>query len=137
MPVGLGCLSTAEVAESPGGVSQHTKLAAVTEEGEKGRESSGGQDVVPALRRITSNVAQSPHSLFPDIGFVAGQQLDKDGDGASLNDDLRLRGRTRGNVGQSPSSLELNEGVRRAQELDETGDDTAFNHLLDGRVALL
>jgi hypothetical protein len=137
LPVRLGSLSTAEVAECPGGVPQHAQLAAVTEKSEERAESTGSENKVAARGAVTSNVTESPNGLLPDIRLVAAEQLDEDGDGASLNDDLCLLGRARGNVGKSPCGLKLDKCVGRAQELDKAADDTGLDDPLDGRVALL
>lgn len=136
VPVGLGGLSTAEVAQSPGGVAEHAELAAVTKEGDQRLEGAALQDKVSALRAVTSNVTEGPDSLLADIGLGALEQLDKDGDGAGVNDDLCLLGRTRGNVGQCPGSLKLDEGVGRAEEFDKTANDVGLDDLLNGRVTL-
>lgn len=89
------------------------------------------------MRTVAGNVAEGPDGLLADIGLGAGQELDKDGDGTGLDDDLSLRGRARGNVGQGPGSLELDQGVGRSEEFDETADDTSLDDLLDRGVALL
>lgn len=90
VPVGLRGLATTEVAECPGGVPEHAKLPAVTEEADKRRESALGEDVVPAVRAVTSNVTKSPDGLLPNIGLRAAKQLNEDGHGTSLNNDLGL-----------------------------------------------
>ena len=92
LPVRLGSLSTAEVAECPGGVPQHTQLTAVTKKGEQRAEGTGSKDEVTAGGAVTGNVTEGPNGLLPDIRLVAAEQLDKDGDGASLDDDLCLLG---------------------------------------------
>jgi hypothetical protein len=137
LPVRLGSLSTAEVAECPGGVPQHAQLAAVTEKSEEWAEGTSSKNKVAARGAVTSNVAESPNGLLPDIRLVAAEQFDEDGDGASLNDDLCLLGGTRGNVGKGPCGLKLDKCVGRAQELDKAADDTGLDDPLDGRVALL
>ena len=112
VPVGLRSLATAEVAQGPGGIAKHAKLAAVTKQVEQGLEGATAQDKVTAVGAITSNVTEGPNSLFTDIRFRATQQLDKDRDSAGLNDNLCLGSGARGNVGQGPSCLELDQSVR-------------------------
>ena len=94
------------------------------------------QDKVSALRAVTSNVTKGPDSLLANIRLGALEQLDKDGDGTGVDNDLCLLSGARGNVGQSPGSLELDQGVRRAEKLYETADDVGLDDLLNGRVAL-
>ena len=136
VPVRLGGLATAEVAQSPGGVTEHAKLAAVTKKGDQGLESAAREDKVSALRAVTSNVTKGPDGLLAHIGLGALKQLDKDGHGASVNNDLCLLSGTRGDVGQGPGSLELHQGVGRAEEFDETANDAGIDDLLNRRVAL-
>jgi hypothetical protein len=107
VPVRLGSLAPAEVAQSPSSVSEHAELAAVSQKGEQRLECAAAQDIVSARGAVTSNVTESPDGLLADIGLGAAQQLNKDGDSTGLDDDLGLCGRSRGDVGQSPSSLEL------------------------------
>ena len=137
VPVRLGGLAAAKVAESPSSVPEHAELAAITEEGQKRAQSTAAQNVVTALRAIAGNVAESPNSLLADIGLGASKKLDEDGNSTSLDDDLGLSGRARSNVGKGPSGLELNQGVGRAEELDEATDDASLDNLLDRGVALL
>jgi hypothetical protein len=86
---------------------------------------------------VTGNVTKGPNSLLADVWLGAAEQLDEDGDGTSLNDNLGLLGGSGGNVGQSPGGLELNQSVRGAKELDETSNNTGLDNTLDGGVALL
>lgn len=137
VPVGLRGLATAEVAQGPGGVSEHAKLSAVAKEVEQRLQSTTAEDIVTAVRAITGNVTKSPNSLLTDIGLGAGEKLDKDGDSTGLNNNLGLGSRAGGDVGQGPSSLELDKGVRGSKELDESADDTGLDDLLNGRVSLL
>lgn len=112
VPVGLRSLATAEVAESPGGIAKHAKLAAITEQVEQGLEGTTAQDEVTAVGAVTSNVTERPDGLLANIGLRATQQLDEDGDSTGLNDNLGLGGGAGGNVGQGPSGLELDQSVR-------------------------
>lgn len=137
LPVGLRCLSTTEVAQGPGSITEHAQLAAIAKKGKKRTKSTGLEDKVAAGRAITSNVTKGPDSLFPDIRLMAAQQLDENGDRARFNDDLCLLGGTGGNVGQSPSGLKLYQSVGGAKELDKSADDACFNDPFDGGVALL
>lgn len=99
LPIWLWSLSTAEVAQSPGSVTEHAKLAAVAEEGQKWLEGTAGQNVVPACWGITSNVTKRPHGLLSYIWLVGAEELDEYWDGAGLNDDLGLSGGAGSNVG--------------------------------------
>ena len=136
-PVRLRGLATAEVAQGPCGISKHAKLAAVSEKVKKRLEGATAEDVVTAVRAVASDVTKGPDSLFPNIGFRAGKELDKDRDSAGLNDDLSLGGGPRGDVGQGPSSLELNQSMGGSQKLDKAGNDTGLDDLLDRGVTLL
>lgn len=136
-PVGLGSLAATKVAQGPGGISEHGKLAAVTEKSKERAEGTLGQDEITAAGTITGNVAQSPHGLLADIGFGTAQELDEDGNGTGLDNNLGLRSRARGNVGKSPGGLELDKSVGRAEELDEAAHNASLDDLFDWRVALL
>lgn len=136
-PVGLGSLATAEVAQGPRSVAEHAKLTAVSEKVKKRLESTTAEDIVTAMRAVTSDVTESPDSLFPDIGLGASKKLDKDGDSTGLNDDLGLGGGAGGDIGQGPSSLELNKSMRGSQKLDKAANDTGLDDLLDRGVTLL
>lgn len=135
-PVRLWRLATAKVTKGPGSIAQHAKLAAVAKKSQQGLKSTTAQDVVTALWAVTSNVSKSPDSLLPHIGFWAGEELDENGNGTSLDDDLSLCSASGGNVGQSPSSLELHESVRRSEEFDESGNNAGLDDLFDRGVAL-
>lgn len=137
VPVWLGGLATAEVAQGPGGVAQHAELAAVTKQSQQRLQGAAAQDVVAALWAVTGNVSEGPHSLLADIGLWAGEELDKDGDGAGLDNNLGLCSTTGGDVGEGPGGLELDESVGGSEELDETADDTSLDDLLNRGIALL
>ena len=137
LPVRLGGLATAEVAQGPCSVPQHAQLAAVTKQVDKRAKSASLQDKVTAGRAVTGNVSKGPDGLLAHIGLVAAQELDEDGDGAGLDDDLGLLCGPGGDVGKCPCGLELDECVWRSEELDEAAHDTGLDDLLDGRVALL
>lgn len=160
-PVGLGVLAPAEVGESPGRVPQHAHLVRLVEQRQEGPEGSLLQNVVSALRTVSRNVSECPDGLLSHVEDGRREELDEDGDGAGLNDDLRVLGCTGGDVGESPGSLELEErgkggepgqlrvdcssrigahldhGVLVAEELNEASDDSTLDDLLNGRVALL
>lgn len=137
MPVWLWGFATAEVAQSPGSVAEHAKLAAVAEEGQEWLESVASKDIVTACWAITSNVTESPDGLLTDIWLVAAKKLNEDWDSTGLNDDLSLSGRAGSNVGQSPGGLELNKSVWRAKEFDKAADNTGLDNLLNRWVSLL
>lgn len=136
VPIRLWRLAAAKVAKCPGGISEHAKLTAVTKESQQRLEGAAAQNVVTALWAVTSNVSESPDGLLPHIGFWTGEELDENGDGTGLDDDLGLCSASRGNVGQGPSSLELHKSMRRSEELDESGDNAGLDDLFDRGVAL-
>lgn len=137
VPVGLRGLATAEVAESPGSVSEHAEFPAVAKKGQQRAQSTAAQDVITALRAITSNIAESPDSLLTDIRLGASEKLDENGNSTGLNDNLGLSGRARSNVGKGPSGLELDQSVGGAKEFDEATNDAGLDNLFDRRVTLL
>jgi len=137
VPVGLGSLAAAEVAKSPGGVSKHAELTAVSKKAQQRAESTLAEDIIAALRAVAGNVTQSPNSLFPDIGLGAAKKLNENRDGTGLDDNLGLGCGSAGDISQGPSGLKLYQGVGRAEELDKAADDASFDDLLDRRVAFL
>lgn len=136
-PVRLGGLATAEVAKCPSSIAEHAKLTAIAEKVKKRLKSTAAEDIVTAVRAITSDVAEGPDGLFPDIRLGASKKLDENRDSASLNDNLCLSGGAGCDVGQGPGSLELDQGVRGSQELDKTTNNAGLDDLLDRGVALL
>ena len=112
LPLGLGRLSSAKVAQRPGRVPQHAELVVLGQEREQRVERARLENVVSALGRVTGNVSERPHAivsrvrngigrslrLFPDIEDVGGEELDEEGDGAMGDDDLGVLGRARGDV---------------------------------------
>lgn len=90
VPVRLRSLATAEVAKSPGSIAKHAQLTAVAQESQQRTESTLGQDIVPALWAVTSDVTQGPDGLLTDVGLWATEKLNENGDGTGLNDDLCL-----------------------------------------------
>jgi hypothetical protein len=68
---------------------------------------------------------------------VAAEQLDENGHGTGLDDDLCLLRGARRNVSEGPCRLKLDERVRGAEELDKAAHDARLDYALDGRVALL
>lgn len=38
------------------------------------------ENVITAFRRVSSNVSESPNSLFSDVEDGGGEEFDKDGD---------------------------------------------------------
>jgi len=137
IPVRLRCLATTEVAQSPGSIAEHTELTTIAKQSEQRLKGALLEDVVSTNRAITSNVAESPDSLFPDIWLRGEQKLDKDRYGACFNDNLCLLCRPRGDICQSPGSLELDKCVRRAEEFNESADNASSNDFFDGWVPLL
>lgn len=107
IPIRLGLLAATEVAQSPGGVAEHTELVIFAEEIEEGFECSLLEDIVTALGRVTSDIAQSPNGLLPNIDHRRRQQVDEFWDCTSIDDDLGVLSGTRCDVGQCPSRLKL------------------------------
>lgn len=112
VPVGLRGLAAAEVAECPGSVPEHAQLPAVAKEADKRSERALSEHVIPAVRAVTSNVTQRPNGLLPNIRLGAAEQLNKDGNGSGLDDDLSLLCGARSNVSKGPGGLELHKSVR-------------------------
>ena len=90
VPVRLGGLATAEVAEGPGGVAKHAQLASIVDEVQEGAQGTSTEDEITAVRAVTGNVSESPDGLLSHIGLGAGKQLDEDGHGTSRNHNLFL-----------------------------------------------
>lgn len=107
LPVGLGVLASAEVAEGPSGVPEHADLVGLVEEGEERTKGALLENVVAALGAVSSNVAESPNGLLADVEDGGGEELDEDGDGARLDDDLGMLRGSRGDVGKGPGGFEL------------------------------
>lgn len=137
VPIRLGRFPTAEVAQSPCSVAKHAQLPAIADEVQQRTESTGTENKVTALGAVTRNVTQRPNGLFPHIGLVAAQKLDKNRHSTSFNYNLGLLGRSGGNVGQCPGSLKLDQCVRRSKEFHKTAHDTGFDNTLDRGVPLL
>ncbi len=60
---------------------------------EKSQEGAKGallEDIITALWAVTSDVTQSPYSLFPDIVHARRQKLDKFWHSSSANDGLSM-----------------------------------------------
>ena len=68
IPIGLGRLASAEVAERPSGIPEHAELVVLAKEVQQWPESALLEDVVAACGAIASNVAQRPHRLLAYIG---------------------------------------------------------------------
>ena len=107
LPVGLGRLAPAEVAQGPGGVTEHADLVVFAEEGQQGTEGTLLEDVVPALRAVTSDVTQSPDGLFPDIEDWRREELNELWNSLGTDNDLSVLRGARGNVGKRPRGFEL------------------------------
>lgn len=66
-PFWLRILSSAEVAQGPGGISEHTQLVVFTQERQQGPQSTLLQDVVSALWAVACDVPECPDGLFANI----------------------------------------------------------------------
>jgi hypothetical protein len=137
VPIRLGSLATAEVAQRPGCIAKHAKLAAVTKQSQQGLERTAAEDIVAALGAIASDITERPDRLFTNVRLRALQELNEDRHGTSLDDDLSLGRTARSNVGQGPSSLELDQSMWGSEKFNESANNTGLDDLLDGGIALL
>ena len=132
-----GRLTTAEVGKSPRAVAEHSNLVGVGETVKKRLEGSSLEDLVTEVSTVTSNVTQSPSSLFAKVVAWGSEEVNKRRNGPSIHNKFSLFGGSRGDVSQHPSSFELKLLVLVAsQKADEDGEGTSFNHLSDGGAAL-
>ena len=152
IPIGLGRLASAEVAERPSGIPEHAELVVLAKEVQQGTQSSLLQDVIAALRAVSSNVTERPDSLLAHVGDGGREELDKLWNGLRVDDNLGVLGRSGGDVGQSPRGLELKvalrntfpimtsieaylkHGIVSAQEFNKAGHHPALNDAFDRRV---
>ena len=65
------------------------------------------EDEITALGGVSSNVAQSPYCLLPDIFRLAREKLNQDGHSSMLDENPSVVGGAASNVGEGPSCLEL------------------------------
>jgi hypothetical protein len=61
-----------------------------TQEGQERSQGALLQDVIPALRTITSNIAKSPDSLFANIEHGGRKEVDEFGNSLGSDDDLSV-----------------------------------------------
>lgn len=106
-PVRLRVLASAEVGQGPGCVPDHGDLVVLVEEGKERAQCLLLEDVVSALWRVTGDVAERPDGLLTDIEDGRREELDEDGHGPGLDDDLGVVRGAGGDVCQSPCCLEL------------------------------
>ena len=111
LPVRLRGLATAEVAESPGGVSQHAKLPAIAKQLEERAKGTLLEHKVTTGWAVASDITQRPDGLLANIWLMAAEKLHKDWDGASFDDHLCLFSRAGGDVRQRPSGFKLDKCV--------------------------
>jgi len=62
-PLWRRVLSSAKVGKSPSGVPEHRNVDVIVEKSQKGCQGVGVKDNVTEAWTVSSNVAQSPHSL--------------------------------------------------------------------------
>ena len=115
VPIRLGRLASAEVAERPSGIPEHAKLVVLAQEVQEWPESTLLENVVTARRAVSSNVAQCPDSLFTNVRNGRGQELDELRNSLSVDHNLSMLGSARRDVGQGPRSLELRERLGTRQ----------------------
>jgi hypothetical protein len=112
IPIWLRSFSTTEVTQSPRRISKHAQFTTISDKRQKRFQRSLAQNIVATGRTVTSDVAKRPDSLLTDVRLVTAQQLNKDGDSASLDDNLCLLCRSRGNICQGPGRFKLDECMR-------------------------
>jgi len=66
-PIWLRTLTTAEVGERPGRVPLHAEFVVFAQERQKWPQGTLLKNVISANWAVTSDIAQSPNSLFADI----------------------------------------------------------------------
>lgn len=94
-------------------------------------------DFVSVWDAITRQITDGPDRLVNKTGLVLVEQLDKNGDGALVNDRLTLRCTTRAHISQNPSGFELQLRIQSLfTHLNENGDELSINDLLDGRIVV-
>ena len=108
-PVRRRVLAAAEVGQGPCGVAEHGRAVAldVGKDFQEGLHDVQAEDKVAELGAVAGNVAEGPHGLLAHVGAGRAQELDKDGDGASVDHGARLDVGARRNVGQRPRRLKL------------------------------
>ena len=115
-----GIFPPAEIAEGPHGVPGHGEPGGLGEKGEERGEDALVQHVVPALRAVTSDVAESPDCLLLHVLLLAKQQRNKDRNRSGIDHLPRLLTGPTGDVGQRPGRLELEDSVvGGAEELNK------------------
>ena len=67
LPFRLRILSSAKVAQSPCGISEHAQFVIFAQERQQGSQSALLQNVVSALRTVACDVPERPDGLFADI----------------------------------------------------------------------
>lgn len=71
VPIGLRGFAAAEVAERPGGVSQHAELAAVAEQRQERAQRALLEHEVAADGAVAGNVAEGPDGLLSHVRLMA------------------------------------------------------------------
>src|SRR5438034_3706577 len=96
----------AEVSQDPGCRSEYAKLSVLAYQIQKTPKSASIQNIVTAFRAAPCNVAQSPESVFLNIGLMAAKMFCKDRNStASLNNSLGLLSCAAGIADQNPGSF--------------------------------
>mmetsp|Transcript_30025 Transcript_30025/g.46499 ORF Transcript_30025/g.46499 Transcript_30025/m.46499 type:complete len:430 (-) Transcript_30025:33-1322(-) len=127
-----GGLTTDQIGQGPGTITKEGLVPADLQVLDERGHGSTAQHKVSGLARVSSNISESPGSLFfvlPTGSFFG--HFDKGGDGTGCEDDLGVGTGSRGNVGQSPGGFEFNIIVSTTQQLHETGNHITVNHLID------
>jgi len=107
LPIWLGALAAAEVGKRPSRVPLHAKLVILAQKGQKGPQGTLLENVIPANWTVTSDITQSPNSLFTDIENGGREQPDKLWDGVGVDNHLGMVSGSGGNVRQGPRGFKL------------------------------
>lgn len=71
----------------------------LAEQGQQRPQGTLLEDIVPALRTVTSNISESPDSLLTDVKHRRRKQIDKLWDSIGSNHNLSMFSGARGDVG--------------------------------------
>ena len=74
----------------------------LAEQSQEGPKSALLKDVVTALGAVTSNVAESPYSLLPNVVHARRKQFDEFWHSTSANNSLSVFGSTRRDIRERP-----------------------------------
>ena len=84
-----------------------TYWCGVIDEGQQWWDDALRDDIVPALRAITSDVSQCPHCLLAHVRVLRAEQSYQQWDSTVVHYSVCLLGVARGYVGECPGCLKL------------------------------